>query len=752
MRFPLVFLLLLLLSIISAKAESERFQFQTEVPRLMNILVNSLYNSKEIFLRELISNASDALDKIRFISLTDKSAIEANPDLHIKIRADPENRVLVISDTGLGMTKENLKQNLGTIAKSGTKEFVQQLEKGNKNDDSHGLIGQFGVGFYSTFLVADKVVVTSKHNDDNQYIWESKNVSDFSISEDARGNTLGRGTEITLHIKEDAQEFLDESRLRGLISKYSEFINFPIQLWTTKTEEVPVEEEEQVQEKAEVKEASDEEEPQVEDVNNEPKSSEPKTKTITTEDWELINTQKPIWTRSPKEVTDLEYDEFFKAVYKESENPIAHSHFFAEGPNGNFKAILYIPSKAPNNFYGMVKDTIKNVRLFVQRVFITDELADFMPKYLAFIKALVDADDLPLNVSRETLQQDGRLGAIKSYLIRKSLDMLADLSKDTGAYRRFFKEFGTSMKLGVIDDKVNRKKFAKLLRFPSSNDDEKMTSLEDYVDRMKKGQQQIFYLTGTSVAEIKKSPFVERLLARGFEVLYMAEAIDEYMLQHFHEFGKHKFQSAAKSGLKFGDEDESLKEQEAKLAEQFKPLAEWLKTVFADQIEKVEISNRLTSSPCAIVANEYGWSGNMERIMRSQAVANNDDFMLNFYAGQKKILEINPKHPIIGGLLRKVEGGETEGQTVDIAKVLYETTMIRSGFVLKEHKVFAERVQRMMRQLVGVDLDIEAEQDEAYLKAAEENVKPTAEDEAVEEVEQDEVVVPPAEESIHDEL
>ncbi|CAG8436202.1 8023_t:CDS:10 [Ambispora gerdemannii] len=672
------------------KATEEKFEFQTEVSRLMKLIINSLYKTREIFLRELISNASDAIDKIRFLALTDPNALKATPNLNITILADKENRRLVITDSGVGMTKKQLKENLGTIAKSGTSEFLDAIDK--KNADMN-LIGQFGVGFYSVFLVADKVTVTSKHNDeDKQYVWVSQAVNDFSISEDPRGNTLGRGTQIVLHIKEDASEFLEEKTLNELIKKYSEFINFPIYLWSTKEEEIEI------------------------DSEDASKSKQ----------WSLMNDQKPIWVRDPKEVTDKEYEEFYASFTKDAGGkPLTWIHFKAEG-EVDFRSIIYIPSKAPQDLFKKAEDFVRNIKLFVKRVFITDEFVDFIPKYLQFIRAIVDADDLPLNVSRETLQQHKTLVLIKKRIIKKILDMISTLTQDEEKYTTFIKEYGTSLKLGAIEDDRNRKKVAKLLRFPSSYKPGNLTSLDEYISRMKKGQTKIYVMTGGSIEEIKQSPFLERLQARGYEVLYLAEPIDEMLIQHMPGYDGKTFQNVAKGDLKFGDETDESKEEFEKTKLEFVRLQDWMQATLIEFVEKVEISKRLTSSPCAIVAQEWGWTGNMEKIMSSQTFKQEDDVMQSFFAKQKKILEINPKHPLILTLLKKANDEDFDDTAREATFILYETALIRSGYTLKDNLGFATRVEKILRSNLGVNLDAKAVINEAPAPELDEEAKKEA--------------------------
>uniref|UniRef100_A0A3P8RRY3 Endoplasmin n=1 Tax=Amphiprion percula TaxID=161767 RepID=A0A3P8RRY3_AMPPE len=686
------------------REKSEKHAFQAEVNRMMKLIINSLYKNKEIFLRELISNASDALDKIRLFSLTNEDAMASNEELTIKIKSDKEKNMLHITDTGIGMTKEELVKNLGTIAKSGTSEFLNKMtEMQSEGQSTSELIGQFGVGFYSAFLVADKVIVTSKHNNDTQHIWESDS-NQFSVIDDPRGDTLGRGTTITLVLKEEASDYLELETIKNLVKKYSQFINFPIYVWASKTETVeePIEEDAEAAEEAEKETAEDEAEVEEEEEDKD----KPKTKKVekTVWDWELMNDIKPIWQRPAKEVEEDEYTAFYKTFSKDTDNPLAHIHFTAEG-EVTFKSILFVPTSAPRGLfdeYGSKKNDY--IKLFVRRVFITDDFNDMMPKYLNFIKGVVDSDDLPLNVSRETLQQHKLLKVIRKKLVRKTLDMIKKIAEEQ--YNdKFWKEFGTNIKLGVIEDHSNRTRLAKLLRFQTSNSDTELASLEQYVERMKEKQDKIYFMAGTSRKEAESSPFVERLLKKGYEVIYLTEPVDEYCIQALPEFDGKRFQNVAKEGVKF-DESDKAKEKREALEKEYEPLTTWLKDkALKDKIEKAVLSQRLTNSPCALVASQYGWSGNMERIMKAQAYQTGKDISTNYYASQKKTLEINPKHPLIKQMLSRVNADAEDQTASDLAVVLFETATLRSGYQLADTKAYGDRIERMLRLSMNVPLD-----------------------------------------------
>ncbi|GIY29296.1 endoplasmin [Caerostris darwini] len=677
------------------REKSEKFTFQAEVNRMMKLIINSLYRNKEIFLRELISNASDALDKIRVLSLTDRNSLAATEELSIRIKSDKEGNVLHITDTGIGMTKAELIANLGTIAKSGTSDFLQKVSESSSAAELSDMIGQFGVGFYSSFLVADRVVVTSKHNDDKQHIWES-DANSFNIVEDPRGDTLLRGTTVSLYFKEEARDFLEVDTLRDLIKKYSQFINFPIYLWSTKTETVeePIEEEEEEKEETPTDE---EEDAKIE----EEKEEKPKTKKVekTVSDWELINAAKPLWTRKPAEISEDEYNEFYKSITKDSSNPLTKTHFVAEG-EVTFKSLLFIPSVQPSESFNRYGSKVDHIKLYVRRVFITDDFQDMMPNYLGFIKGVVDSDDLPLNVSRETLQQHKLLKVIKKKLVRKTLDMIKKIPKED--YEKFWKEYSTNIKLGIIEDPTNRTRLAKLVRFLSSNDLKNYTSLSEYVERMKEKQEHIYYVAGASLDEASKSPFVERLIKKGYEVLFLTEAVDEYAVSALPEFEGKKFQNVAKDGLRL-DEGEKDKEVQEALNKEFQPLTKWLEEdVLKDKISKATVSQRLHSSPCVLVASQFGWTGNMERLARSNAHSKIQDTTREYYLSQKKTLEVNPRHPLMKELLKRVQSDKSDETAKNMANIMFETATLRSGFMLADTSNFAQRVEVLLRKSLGV--------------------------------------------------
>jgi len=707
---------------------AEKHVFQAEVNRMMKLIINSLYRNKEVYLRELISNASDALDKIRLISLTDKSILEATDELSIKVKADKENHVLHITDTGVGMTKQDLITNLGTIAKSGTADFLNRLQDASSTDQFSDLIGQFGVGFYSAFLVADKVIVTTKHNDDKQYIWESDSNS-YSVVEDPRGDTLKRGTTISLYLKEESYDFLEQDTVRDLIKKYSQFINFPIYLWgsSTKTVEEPIEEDEEEVADEEPEKKEEDDEGAVEEDKEEKK---PKTKKVdkTTWDWELCNESKPIWTRKPDAIEQGEYDEFYKSITKDKNGPMTQTHFIAEG-EVTFKSLLFVPNSQPSEQFNKYGQAAENIKLYVRRVFITDDFKDMMPSYLSFVKGVVDSDDLPLNVSRETLQQHKLLKVIKKKLVRKTLDMIKKISEDK--YGAFWAEYSTNIKLGVIEDTANRTRLAKLLRFTSSNG--KLASLAEYVERMKDKQESIFYMAGGSKEEVEKSPFVERLLKKGYEVLYLTEAVDEYAISALPEFEGKKFQNVAKEGFSIDGDTDAAKARKEVVKEKFDPLLKWLgEDSLKDHILRAEVSERLSDSPCALITSKFGWTGNMQKIIQSQTHSKTQDMQRDYYLNQKKTLEINPRHPLIKELLRRVEDNPADKSASDMAVMMYNTATLRSGYSLKDTVNFAQQIEAMMRQTLGVDADELVDEEEEIT-----DEEPPEEDDDDEEEEED---------------
>jgi heat shock protein beta len=728
-------------------APAEKFEFQAEVTRLMDIIINSLYSHKEIFLREIISNASDALDKIRFLAVTEPSMLGEGDTakLDITIHGDKNADTVSITDRGVGMTKQDLINNLGTIAKSGTSSFLEKLKDGGDVN----LIGQFGVGFYSVYLVADKVTVTTKHNDDKQLIWESTADSSFTIKEDpnAESDPLGRGTRVTLHLKDDCKEFTEADKLKELVKKYSEFINFPIMLKTTKEveEEVPLEEGDEEEKKEgddeEKKEGDDEKEADDLDIKDGDDADKKKTKKVKKEvvEFNQVNSEKAIWTKSSKDVEDSEYDSFYNTISKESDGPLSKMHFSAEGEI-EFKSILFIPKKAPFDLLeGKAKSS--NIKLYVRRVFITDEFEDLMPRWLSFIRGVVDSEDLPLNVSREMLQTSKVLRVIKKKLVTKTLEMIRKIAEkkrkpesdededeseeseeetvsdpaaeaeDHDDYITFWKEFNKAIKLGLYEDSSNRTKLAKLLRFFSSKSGDNYTSLEKYISRMKKGQKSIYYISGETKEAVEKSPYMERLRKKGYEVLYYIDPIDEYAMPQLTEFKGFQFAGANKENLKLEDDD--LEEKKLKkIAEMYKPLTDWFKESLGSKIEKAVVSNRLLETPAILVSSQYGWSTNMERIMKAQTMGANDKSQ-NMVA--QKTLEINPGHPIIKEIKSRIEKDTSDQEATDMASTMFDVALVQAGLTPADPHNFASRLETLMRLGLGVGQDEAVEDPEVEL-------------------------------------
>eukprot|EP00767_Chilomastix_cuspidata_P005653 gnl/Chilomastix_cuspidata/59.p1 GENE.gnl/Chilomastix_cuspidata/59~~gnl/Chilomastix_cuspidata/59.p1 ORF type:complete len:749 (-),score=483.45 gnl/Chilomastix_cuspidata/59:2567-4813(-) len=711
---------------------AETHKFQAEISQLMGLIINTFYSNKEIFLRELISNASDALDKIRYQALTDPAALAADPSTKIQIIPRPDEKVLIVRDTGLGMTKTDLVTCLGTIARSGTKLFMEALEAGG----DISLIGQFGVGFYSAFLVADVVDVYSKHNDDECYVWSSSAGGSFTIAPADRPD-LARGTEIHLHLKEGCEEFGKADKCRDIIKTHSQFVDFPIELLVVKEEEV----EEEVSEgdapaEEEAAEAADGEEPEAEaeaaEEDEDEAEAKPKTKKVKkrTEEFERVNVQTAIWCRKPEDVTHEEYVEFYKHLTNDWEEHLAVKHFHVEG-HVDFKGIIYIPKRAPFDMFEQRKKKV-GVKLMVRKVFITDECTELLPEWLGFVKGIVDSDDLPLNISRETLQKNLVIANMKKVIVKKVIELLTELAEGTYTegrkdekpeeekpeeekpeeegsddesdddddeeeaalekWKTFTEQFSKNLKLGVHEDTDNRPKLAALLRYHSTKSTDEPTSLDEYVERMPEHQKNIYYITGESRKHCETSPFLEALVAKDFEVLFMDQAIDEYAVSTLRDYKEKKLQCITKDGLELEESDDEKKQHEEDKAK-FSKLVDFVKEVLGDKVEAVKLGYRLTSSPCVLTTSEWGWSAQMQRVMKAQALR--DDSMTSVMCG-KATMEINPRNKIVRTLLKKLEESEDDPTVRSSVTLLYETALISSGFSLDDVSAYAGRIFSMM--------------------------------------------------------
>merc|ERR1712216_1105488 len=583
--------------------DTETFAFQAEINQLLSLIINTFYSNKEIFLRELISNSSDALDKIRFEGLTDKSRLEGQPELFIHVIPDKTNNTLTIVDSGIGMTKADLVNNLGTIARSGTKSFMEALTAGA----DISMIGQFGVGFYSAYLVAEKVVVYTKHNDDEQYRWESQAGGSFTVTKD-NSEPMGRGTKMVLHLKDDQLEYLEERRLKDLVKKHSEFISYPISLWTEKTTEKEVDDDDEEEEPA-----GDDEEGKITEITDEDEKKEKNTKKIkeVSHEWAIMNKQKPIWMRAPEEISKDEYSAFYKSLTNDWEEQLAVKHFAVEGQL-EFKSVLFVPKRAA---FGMFdgKKKANNIKLYVRRVFIMDNCEDIIPEFLSFVKGIVDSEDLPLNISREMLQQNKILKVIKKNIVKKCLEMFNEISENKDDYTKFYEAFG-------------------------------------------KNHKDIYYITGESRKAVENSPFIEKLKKRGLEVMFMTDPIDEYAVQQLKEYDGKKLVCCTKEGLQL-DETEEEKAKKEEVKSQYEALCRLMKDILGDKVEKVLVSDRVVDSPCVLVTGEYGWSANMERIMKAQALRDNS---MSGYMASKKTLEINPNNSIMKELRKRADGDKSD--------------------------------------------------------------------------------------------
>jgi molecular chaperone HtpG len=628
----------------SPSAATEKRAFQTEVKQLLHLMIHSLYSNREIFLRELVSNASDAIDKLKFESLANPALNEGSAELRIEIQANKDAGTLTITDNGIGMTKDEVIANIGTIAKSGTREFFSKLTGDQQKDAS--LIGQFGVGFYSAFIVADKVTLKTRaagHAAESGVVWESAGDGEFTIGAEARES---RGTEITLHFKEDAKEFLDDWRLKSIIRKYSDHIQMPIVMKRSEWDD---------EKKANVEK----------------------------DEWETINRASALWARNKNDIKAEEYEEFYKHVSHDWEKPLAWSHARVEGRH-EYTELLYVPAKAPFDMFD--RDTKHGVKLYVRRVFIMDDAEHLLPRYLRFVKGVIDSNDLPLNVSREILQESKDVDAIKQGCVKKVLGLLEELAEnDKEKLATFWTHFGRVFKEGLGEDFANKERILKICRFASTHnaDDKQDVALADYVARMKHGQEKIYYVTADSFAAAKNSPHLEVFRKKGIEVILLSEPVDEWWLGQVEEFEGKKLASVAKGDLDLGVfADEAEKKEQEKTAEELKPVVERIKTALGERVKDVRVTHRLVDSPACLVVDEHELSGNLERLLKA--------------AGQKTgaakpILEINPAHAVVERLK-----AASDADFADWSTLLFEQSVLAEGGHLDNPAEFVRRMNALM--------------------------------------------------------
>lgn len=674
-------------------ASTESYAFQAEINQLMSLIINTFYSNKDIFLRELISNASDASDKARYNALKDAEKYGTRDH---EIRISAKENYLVIEDDGVGMSKQDMLDNLGTIANSGTKNFMSAAAEGADIN----MIGQFGVGFYSAFLVANTVKVFSRSMDEDvTYVWCSDAGGKFTITELASDDAeaLGQyGTRIELDMKEDCADYLSEDTIKKIVKTHSEYVSYPVKLFTKRTEKVEVPQDEspdetQEGEITEVKEEADEAEPE--------KQYEERV----IEEWVVLNKTQPLWLRKPEDITTKEYAAFYKTISNDWDDHLAVKHFVAEG-SVEFKSLLYVPKRAPFDMFKSGKKK-KNIKLYVKRVFIMDDCEELIPEWLSFVNGVVDSEDLPLNVSREMLQQNKIMNVIRKNIVRKCIEMLQDMAdkEDPSDYAKFYENFHQNIKLGIHEDDKNREKLINLLRFQTAKHTT-ARSLSDYVGSM--DGDNIYYITGSSRKGVENSPFVKGCVEQGHDVLFMVDSIDEYMVQQIKEFVGKKLVNISKDNSLFQIADEDIQKGVGKL----------IKDTLPDDIEKVVVSNRLGSSPCCLVSSEYGWSANMERIVKAQTLSTPSQMM--FQNSSKKIMEINPKHPIIKRLQSSITNTDmSESSRKDIVKLLFDTALLNSGYSQEDTSSFVDRVLKMM--MAGMDISVEDTQEPEKIEEAE---------------------------------
>ncbi|MEX0941310.1 MAG: molecular chaperone HtpG [Pseudomonadales bacterium] len=634
-----------------ATAKKEKMEFQSEAKQLLHLMIHSLYSNKEIFLRELISNASDAIDKLRFVALSRPELMGEANDLKIRIDVDKEARTITVTDNGIGLTRDEAISNLGTIARSGTARFLESLTGDQKKDSQ--LIGQFGVGFYSSFIVADQVTVESRAAEaakEDGVRWISQGESDFEIETVEREE---RGTSVTLHLKANEDEFLDSWRLRTIVKKYADHVSVPVLM---APEALATEDDEGAGKKAEA-------------------------------EYEAVNSAQALWTRPRSEIKEDEYKEFYKHISHDFQDPVSWSHNRVEGKL-DYTSLVYIPARAPFDMWQ--REAPRGLKLYVQRVFIMDDAEQFLPLYLRFVKGIVDSNDLSLNVSREILQNDPNIKSMRGALTKRVLDMLEKLTKDDNEkYQAFWKEFGQVLKEGPAEDFSNQEKVLKLLRFTTthSGSNEQDQSLDDYISRMKESQDKIYYVTADSYHTAKNSPHLEVFKRKGIEVLLLSDRIDEWLMSHVSEYDKKPFQDVARASLDLGElEDEKEKEEQQKTEKEFKPLIDRIKGVVGEEVEEVKVSNRLTDSPACLVFKDDEMGLQMRRILESAGQAVPD---------AKRIFEINPKHP----LLERLAAEADEDRFKDLTLVLYDQAALAEGSQLDDPAEYVHRLNKLLLEL-----------------------------------------------------
>jgi molecular chaperone HtpG len=634
-------------------------KFETEVQQLLDLVIHSLYSNRDIFLRELISNASDAIDKVRFESHSSEAVMEGNADWKIKIIPDKAAGTITIRDNGIGMSILEVEENIGTIARSGTRSFMESL-KGKSLQEHPEMIGQFGVGFYSSFMVADRVTIITRkggHDKNNACCWESTGDGSYTIEECEKES---RGTDVILHLKEEMREYLDEWKIRSIVKKYSDYVQYPIVMDITR-EETP-----KGVDGKEIEGAG----------------------TITKTTEETLNSMKAIWTRPKGEITDEEYEEFYKHISHDFEKPLKTIHYSAEGVS-EFKALLYIPSHKPMDLFH--REHKRGVHLYVKRVFITDNCEAVLPDYLRFMKGVVDSSDLPLNVSREILQEDVQIKRIEKSLVGKILATLAEMKeKSMEDYLKFYREFGPVLKEGVHFDHASKDKLQELVMFESTKTDAgAYVSLKEYTERMPEEQKDIYYITGMTRPAVENSPHLEIFRSKGYEVLFMLDPVDEWVAQSLTEYGGKKLRAVDRGDVELGSEEEK-KEHEAKKREQtkqFKDLLEFVGETLKDRVKEVRLSNRLTDSACCLVADEYGLNANMERILKA---------MNQEIPESKRVLELNPEHPIMQVLAKQFEQDKGNKRLADYCELLFDQALLTEGSPIADPLRFTRLVSELM--------------------------------------------------------